>query len=102
MPASLKTLYKSKGTTIKTTVLRDTPPPPLLKPQPQCPPLAAITPNSRPSEQLASEYTFDTNQWDINGEEGAGLLDSEDGKPRRLHQVGMNVIPRRCCVSHPF
>jgi hypothetical protein len=98
MPASLRNLYKSKGTTIKTTILRVTPPPPPLKPQPQRPPLAAMNTNCPPSEELASEYTFDTNQWDIEGEEGTGLLDSEDGKPRRLHQVGMNVVLRRCCV----
>jgi hypothetical protein len=81
MPTGLKTLYKTNGSTIKTTILRGTPTPPPPKRQPECTPLATVDTNAR------LDYTFDCEQWEIEEEEWSGLLDSEDHKPRRLHQV---------------
>jgi hypothetical protein len=84
MPANLRNLYNSKGTKIKTTLIRDTLPPPPPKPQPKRAPLAAAD----TSEALASGY--DPDLWDIGGVDGNQLLDSDDhcnDKPRRMHQV---------------
>jgi hypothetical protein len=93
MPASLKHLYRSKGSTIKTTVLHDTPPPPPLKPQPERPPLAAVDISTRPSEEPASDHTFDnSNLCDVEGEEGNDLFDSQDRRRHRLHQVKILTI----------
>jgi hypothetical protein len=97
MPTNLKNLYKSKGSTIKTTILHDIRPPSTPKIQPEHPPLATLDTNSRPSEQVPSVDAFDANPWDM--EDAEGFFDSDNtynDKPRRLHQV------RFCAVLHWF
>jgi hypothetical protein len=99
MPASLKHLYRSNGSTIKTTILRGTPPPPPPKPQPERLPLAAVDISTHPSEELALDYRLDdSNLCDIEGEEESDMLDGGDQKRRRLHQVGLLTLFCCCCI----
>jgi hypothetical protein len=94
MPTRIKSLYSSRGTTIKTTVHRDAnPAPPPPKP-PERPPLVTVDPNSGPSDNLDSDYPFDSNVWDMEDEDGNELFDSDDPhNPRRLHQVWLcNIL----------